>query len=240
MPYEIYLTVGLAILFFSVGLGVNNQLFRKLSAMYSVAFLLISVGKFVEGQAIFADKLLSFFGYAMWVFIFYLNYRLVALERRKEGQEYLDALTGVKNRLYFEKVLKEKVSRYEMLGVPYVVFFFDMDNLKQINDTLGHSVGDEAIVKFAKALKENFRREDMIVRYGGDEFVVVASVRTCADALVILSRIEHYTEAINKGLPFRLSFSVGFSCFPEDGKNFNELLNLADKRMYEIKYSKKG
>ncbi len=122
----------------------------------------------------------------------------------------------------------------------YVVFFFDMDNLKQINDTFGHSTGDEAIVEFARALKENFRQEDMIIRYGGDEFVVVANVKACADALVILSRIEHHMEVINKGLPFKLSFSVGFSCFPDEGKNFNELLNLADKRMYEIKYSKKG
>ncbi len=122
----------------------------------------------------------------------------------------------------------------------YVVLFFDMDNLKQINDTFGHSEGDKAIVEFAKALKESFRKEDMIVRYGGDEFVVATNVRTCAYALVILSRVEHHMEAINKDLPFKLSFSVGFSCFPDKGKNFNELLNLADKRMYEIKYNKKS
>lgn len=239
MSYEVYLSIGLAVLFFSVGLGVGNQIFRRLSVMYSVAFLLISVGKFVEGQAIFADRLLSFFGYAMWVFIFYVNYRIVVLERKQEGQEYLDALTGVKNRLYFEKVLKDKVGRYELLDVSYVVFFFDMDNLKQINDTFGHSLGDKAIAEFAKALKASFRSEDIIVRYGGDEFIAVANVKACADALVIASRIEHYLEAKNKDLPFELSASMGFSCFPDDGKKFDELLKLADKRMYDIKHSKK-
>lgn len=80
----------------------------------------------------------------------------------------------------------------------------------------------------------------MIVRYGGDEFVVVANVRACADALVIVTRIEHYMEAKNRDLPFELSFSIGFSCFPNDGKKFDELLRLADKRMYEIKYNKKS
>lgn len=130
MFYEIYLTIGLAVLFFLVGLGVGDQIFRKLSLMYSVAFLLISVSRFIQGQAVFAGKILSFFGYTMWVFIFYMNYRLVVLERRQEGREYIDALTGVKNRLYFEKVLREKLKKYEMLGMPYVVFFFDMDNLK--------------------------------------------------------------------------------------------------------------
>ncbi len=239
MPYETYFTTGLAILFFSLGLGVRDSLFKKLSLMYSVAFLLLSTGKLVEGQVVFADTLLNFSGYIMWVFIFYLNYRFVVIERAQEEEKYIDPLTGIKNRTYFEKVLQEKVDNYERLGLKYAVFFFDMDNLKQINDTFGHEAGDKAIGELAKAIKESLRSGDVVVRFGGDEFVVLALVKACSDALVIINRVEETLKSKTADLPYKVSFSAGFSCFPDEGKNFKELLKLADKRMYEVKHGKR-
>ncbi len=241
MTYEIYLTLGLAVLFFSVGLGVGNEVFRRLSIMYSMAFLLLSAGKYLNMQAVFADKLLEFLGYAIWVLIFYLNYRFVISEKAEQDEKYKDPLTGVGNRLYFEKLLKDRAGNFERLNIPYVVFFIDMDNLKVINDTYGHEAGDEAIKDLARVIKQNTRRDkDKLARVGGDEFVLLAPVRACSDALVLISRIENALEELNKQRDFNISFSLGFACYPDDGKHFDELLKLADKRMYQIKFAKKG
>lgn len=241
MSWEVYLTVGLAVLFLSIGFGVDNQLFRRLSLLYSTAFLLLSASKYVEGQAIFVNKVMNVFGYVLWLIIFYINYRLVVLERKEENSKYIDPLTGAKNRAYFEEVLKEKAANFERLNIRYVVFFLDMDNLKYINDNFGHDVGDKALSELAKAMKDSIRKDkDILVRLGGDEFVLVSPVGACADALIIVNRIENTLMVSSKELPFPISVSVGFACFPDDGKDFHELLKIADKRMYEIKYSRKS
>lgn len=170
----------------------------------------------------------------------FLNYKFIRLERQKLKEKYIDPLTGVLNRSYMEEVLKKDLSSMESIGLNYVVIFCDLDNLKQTNDTYGHSKGDELLKRCAKILKSSLRaQDDTVIRYGGDEFVIVAPVKGCVDSLIIIERIERRLKEENLSVDIPLSFSLGFACYPEDGKSFEELLKIADKRMYENKKKRK-
>lgn len=149
-----------------------------------------------------------------------------------------DYLTGVYNRLYlteqFNFVL-EKATRY---NEHFCVAVFDIDDLKQINDTFGHLIGDQVIKEIANVLLRSIRRSDILARYGGDEFISINFMTNTAD---LVKKLNIITEKI-KNNPWiahdqkiAMSFSFGVASFPEDGKTYNELLQVADRRMYEDK-----
>jgi diguanylate cyclase (GGDEF)-like protein len=86
---------------------------------------------------------------------------------------YYDCLTGLPNRLFFTERLKELLSRSKRRSQKGAIFFLDLDNFKNINDTLGHAYGDELLKKVAEKLKISVREYDIVARLGGDEFVII-------------------------------------------------------------------
>ncbi|MEN3028593.1 MAG: GGDEF domain-containing protein [Aquificaceae bacterium] len=241
MGWEVYPVLGLAVLFLASGfLFGDNPLFRRLAILYSVSFLLISAGYYLRGYLSNLSVLFNISGYLMFIPVFYINYRLVKSYRKSMDRMYVDPLSGVYNRLFLEEVLSSIVLDYERLNNRYVVLFVDVDNLKQINDSFGHSAGDKLLTEVGKLLKSSLRAgRDAVVRYGGDEFLIVAEVNTCANALSIVQRIEAEVSAVRSSLGIPVSLSIGFACYPEDGKDFKQLIKLADERMYNIKSSNK-
>lgn len=152
-----------------------------------------------------------------------------------------DSLTGLLNRnALFERMEKLFADR-RFRNRKLAVFFIDLDNFKAINDFFGHQVGDEILKAFAKKLQRFLRTGDLLVRFGGDEFVLVLKdMRYIKD----MNRVKTFLESLCGKFwqvgdrQVRLFFSVGVALYPEDAADFEELLKIADFRMYENKRQK--
>lgn len=149
-----------------------------------------------------------------------------------------DDLTGLYNRRHFEDLLALDIRKAARYDVRFLLAVFDLDGLKQINDTLGHLAGDRCLSYFAETTRELFRRQDLFARYGGDEFIAAfyqCDKRDLTDRLDALRR--HFTEnpCRHHDVRIPLSFSFGLAEFPADGKTYESLLEKADRRMYEAK-----
>ncbi|ABP66375.1 diguanylate cyclase [Caldicellulosiruptor saccharolyticus DSM 8903] len=152
-----------------------------------------------------------------------------------------DELTGLYNRRYFIKELIMESLSCDRYGGKFCLAFFDMDNLKLLNDFYGHSMGDKAIRMIARAIKDNIRKTDVPARLGGDEFAVIFKNCSKED---IENRIENIKKLIEeeseKQLPKKIRVSCGVAVYPDDTKSLDELLKIADMRMYEEKLKNKG
>jgi diguanylate cyclase (GGDEF)-like protein len=121
------------------------------------------------------------------------------------------------------------------------LFYLDIDRFKWINDNLGHAAGDQALRDAAAALKNSFRSSDIIARFGGDEFVVLAIESNENTAAVMLERLEENMRKLAHANPNnRLSFSIGLTHYQWDQpRTMEALLEEADRGMYEMKQAKK-
>lgn len=166
------------------------------------------------------------------------NAAIDQLTKRLEMLSVTDKLTNVYNRTGCEAVIYTKLIDCQAKGGRSVVMLGDIDRLKKINDTFGHSAGDEAIKTTISLLKANLPSEYMIGRFGGDEFLIAAPLyeEIDVDALAenIMNKIAK--DPMTKEFTFELGFSIGGIQLPE-GKNFSiqECLPQLDKKMYRIK-----
>ncbi|CAN5841674.1 hypothetical protein BH24ACT3_BH24ACT3_03080 [soil metagenome] len=154
-----------------------------------------------------------------------------------------DALTGLPNRLYLSDWLQHDISRAQRINSKVAVLFIDLDRFKMVNDTYGHEVGDELMVAVANRLAETLRPEDRVVRYGGDEFVVICNeVSTAATAERIAKRlIEALETPFNIGQDtMRISTSIGIALTEDRGANPDDVLRDADVAMYAAKADGSG
>ncbi|KHA59367.1 diguanylate cyclase [Vibrio variabilis] len=173
------------------------------------------------------------------------NQRLASeVERRKASEEELafqakhDSLTGLPNRVYGSDRLALELSRAERMGSNVLVMFIDLDHFKQINDSMGHFVGDEVLKLAAERLQNAVRKTDLLARIGGDEFLLVIPDLQDADsakrfATTVLSVFNE--PFVWQNHEFFLSASVGMSMYPQDGSNVEQLLACADMAMYRVK-----
>lgn len=154
----------------------------------------------------------------------------------------IDSLTGVSNRRHLMDILPGFMEKARMNEKSFLFVVFDLDKLKEVNDTYGHVNGDKVIKFFANSIHENIRETDFFARIGGDEFV---GLFYNLDESILQDRIKVW-ETIFKDNPIMtgkehidIHFSYGLSVFPEEGNYFSDLLELADKRMYQHKRMKK-
>lgn len=161
--------------------------------------------------------------------------RAEASERKKmEGLANSDGLTGLFNERCFNKTLKEK----EQQGVPFVLFYLDLDRFKPVNDTYGHDVGDQLLKAVAGRLRSCVRNTDYAFRIGGDEFALIVNgevdAEWCAQRMETIKSIIRQTYVL-EGQTIDISTSCGVVCYPADSADVRELRILADQRMYEDK-----
>jgi diguanylate cyclase (GGDEF)-like protein len=167
--------------------------------------------------------------------------RAVERERHIEAIEALsltDELTGLGNRRGFLEHARRQLKILRRQRRPALLFFADLDGLKQINDVLGHEMGDAAIKEAAEVLRQSFRDTDVIARFGGDEFVVLVAETDRAVSVRMMERIEANLRRANRaeGRAFNLAMSVGVSVYdPEEPLPLEELLARADSAMYQQK-----
>ncbi|MBN2644546.1 MAG: diguanylate cyclase [Desulfuromonadaceae bacterium] len=170
----------------------------------------------------------------------YLHFAVDITDRKQQEEEvytraHTDPLTGIANRLYLNQVIQKAMDKSDDRGFSLLVV--DLDRFKPVNDTHGHSVGDQVLIKVARRLKQVLRSQDVACRWGGDEFVLFLPFTDLDQAEKLRHRIIDVF-----GTPFKigdieieLSASVGFANYPEDGRTEGELFKLADKRMYRNK-----
>ncbi len=152
-------------------------------------------------------------------------------EQVKE-QAVTDGLTGLYNRRYFEEYLKKEFTRAQRIKQPFSIIGLDLDFLKKINDTYGHSFGDTAIKAIADVLKTNARSIDTAARIGGEEFNIILPGVTSSGALIAAERIRKAIENKEIERIGHITASVGIATYPEHADSIEDLLELADQAMY--------
>ncbi|BCA97012.1 hypothetical protein TUM19329_33730 [Legionella antarctica] len=159
-------------------------------------------------------------------------------QKQLEHLAHYDLLTNLPNRRQFETHFEHELARAQRHNRQFAVLFIDVNLFKTVNDTYGHKIGDLFLIKLAERLSNSIREEDFAARIGGDEFIV------------IISEIENYsnaelaTEKIYKALnvTYNLSgnkiegsVSIGIACVPQDGMIIDDIIRVADHRMYQKK-----
>ncbi|MEO5936336.1 MAG: diguanylate cyclase [Terriglobales bacterium] len=163
----------------------------------------------------------------------------VRIRETLRNQTIRDALTGAFNRRYLEASLERELRRSERSGRPLGIMMIDLDHFKRFNDAHGHDAGDEVLRSSAAALQKATRSEDIVCRYGGEEFSVVMPE---VSPEILVSRAENIRRAvqqlqiIHRGVTLEpLTVSIGVALCPDDGKVMADLLKKADERLYEAK-----
>ena len=149
-----------------------------------------------------------------------------------------DSLTGLYNRRYMTSSLDQLLALAERYDNDVSLLFIDVDDFKEVNDTLGHQAGDEVLCQIARVISQEIRQSDIAVRYGGEEFVVLMPNTSSIDALILADRIRENVESNGleiTGKELKLTVSGGIASFPINARNAEDLINLADSALYRAK-----
>lgn len=153
---------------------------------------------------------------------------------------YYDGLTGLPNRRLFLDRLNMSLAQARRDGHMLALMFIDLDHFKQINDSMGHKIGDSLLMAVTERMKVCLRDGDTLARLGGDEFTVILPAISKADATIHVARkfLESFARPVNiDGHELQVTGSIGISIFPEDGEDADSLITHADIAMYKIKES---
>jgi diguanylate cyclase (GGDEF)-like protein len=167
----------------------------------------------------------------------------ISIEREKNSlliweQANFDSLTGLPNRNMMRSHLSQLITRANRDNEKVAIAFLDLDHFKDVNDTLGHHIGDALLKETAKRIKQNIRKNDIVARLGGDEFVIIMSnlkdfqgVEAVAQQLLNSISLPYYlvNEVVHSAV------SIGITIYPDDGIEIDDLLKNADQAMYGAK-----
>lgn len=151
-----------------------------------------------------------------------------------------DALTSLPNKLAFDERVTLELPRIAAEGSPATAVFADCDNFKQVNDTLGHAVGDELLREAAAAIRRGIREGDLVARFGGDEFVLWLPGADEPQAREIVARVQDQFAAIARTRNWPVSLSIGAATFTSAPATVDAALRAADELMYRVKRGQKG
>ena len=164
--------------------------------------------------------------------------QLLEKQQHLDHLAHHDQLTGLPNRLFLAVHLPEAIEEARRTGATLAVLFLDLDRFKHINDSRGHEVGDKLLKTVASRVRSTVRDEDVVVRMGGDEFIVVLkNVKGPQQVNETAARINEALSApvIVDGRPLVTTVSIGVSLYPRDGTDIGELLRHSDTAMYQAK-----
>ena len=174
------------------------------------------------------------------------DYAAIAIENAQNFQRVqeltiTDDLTSLFNVRHMHTLLDAEILRAQRYGKQFSMVFLDLDHFKNVNDTHGHVHGSQLLRETADVIKDQIRNVDYAARYGGDEFVVMLPETSKEGALIIAERLRQSIEKNvflqDKDLKVHFTASFGVATFPEDAQTKDQLIRMADERMYEVKNS---
>jgi diguanylate cyclase (GGDEF)-like protein len=165
---------------------------------------------------------------------------IVLRSQRLRGQSRSDRLTGLPNRSFFDERVQAELSRARRYGESVSLAMIDIDHFKRFNDTWGHAAGDVALRAVAAAILASVRGSDLVVRYGGEEFVALFPGMRAPAAMERVEEIRRTVEQLPLSLPrrsedARVTVSIGVSVYGYDGTQAEDLLDRADARLFQAK-----
>jgi diguanylate cyclase (GGDEF)-like protein len=184
-------------------------------------------------------RLQSFNKFFLWIIIlgistFVAHYILTLYFRKKYYEGYVDPLTGVYNRKYLYDILLKKLPRR------YQLFMIDIDHFKKVNDTYGHDAGDVILQEVAERLMNTVRNEDIVIRYGGEEFLIYTTKLNYEQSIALATRLKESIKnepIIYKEISCSITVSVGVNPKATHDASFEDMLKKADEALYEAKMS---
>jgi len=219
----------------AAGNQTNNHLCMPLIAQgetLGTIYLEFGATKWSERQQRFANKMAESTA---------MKLANVKLRDKLKSQAIRDPLTGIFNRRYMEESLLRELSRAERRNIPVGVIMIDLDHFKRFNDSFGHEAGDRVLLEVSTVLRDSFRSEDIVCRFGGEELLVIVpemkkeEVVERADHVRVRIRqihIEHRNEVLGG-----ITASFGVAAYPEDARTQTELINKADIALYSAKHT---
>ena len=168
-----------------------------------------------------------------------LSLASLRLRETLRDQSIRDPLTGLFNRRFMEESLEREMQRAVRKNHPVSVLFVDLDHFKRFNDTFGHDAGDFVLRTVADLFRRLFRVDDVICRYGGEEFGIILPESSLENAVIRANALREAAKKMemrykNRGLG-TVTLSVGVATFPEHGENSEDLLKTADQSLYKSK-----
>ena len=149
---------------------------------------------------------------------------------------YLDGLTGIFNRRFFELRIMEEIERARRYGTGMAVIMADIDQFKRLNDEFGHLLGDEVLRQVSSLLHQQLRKIDVVCRYGGEEFAILLTQTTEQQAAAIAEKLRRSVEGYQfPGVPRTVTISAGVAAFPAHGTARDEIVRAADNGLYAAK-----
>lgn len=159
---------------------------------------------------------------------------LRAVNKLLEKQASTDALTGIYNRLEFDKVMEMERKKAERYGYPLALILFDIDHFKKVNDTYGHSAGDEALKRLVRIVSTGLRETDFFARWGGEEFVILCPGIDFSSCLKVAEKLRKIVEEFDFQEPKRVTASFGVSLYVKNDSP-TQFINRADTALYRAK-----
>jgi len=175
------------------------------------------------------------------IILFFVIYTLILLKNENKklfNRATYDQLTGLYNRMFFTSEFSILKGIAKRTNTKIVIMFIDLDGFKDINDSLGHEIGDEVLKEIAKRIKNSVRESDVVARFGGDEFLIM--LNEIKNTKMIADIAQKLLEEIKKPIVInnienRVSASIGISVYPDDGDDIYTLIKNADMSMYKSK-----
>jgi len=167
-----------------------------------------------------------------------------SLHQMISRQAYSDTLTGLPNRRALDERLEEEVSAARRNNYSFAVIMMDLDGFKAVNDTYGHSVGDDVLRLVFNQMSRGVRTTDFLARYGGDELTLILSQTEMSSALIVSEKITEGMKKLKYKLPdgkrLKLGISGGIALFPVHARSGSDLLRAADAALYHAKKFQRG
>jgi diguanylate cyclase (GGDEF)-like protein/PAS domain S-box-containing protein len=210
---------------------------------------------FTQGEVVHEYRFITKDGSVIWV----QDHLRLILDEQRNAREVVGAWTDITDRKDYEQQLKDMSLHDQLTGLynrnflenelarlnksrdfPISVICMDLDGLKLVNDTLGHTQGDEQLKACAQVLRESFRASDIVARVGGDEFTALLPQTNLEAGETILKRIQAMIDNLNQGHQWKipLGLSIGLACAEEQGQDLNQTFKQADDLMYRDKLNR--
>lgn len=149
---------------------------------------------------------------------------------------YLDGLTGIFNRRFFELRIMEEIERARRAGTGMAVVMVDIDQFKKLNDEFGHLLGDEVLRQVSSLFHQQLRKIDVVCRYGGEEFAILLTQTHAQHAMGVAEKLRKLVESWQfPGVPRKVTISAGVAAFPDHGRSRDDLIRSADTGLYAAK-----